>query len=794
MKPLSRRALLRASAAGVLAACLGVGRVAVDAPGAAAAASIELLHPWNGDSGGARAMAALARRYKELRPDVDVRQAVVPGSDLELKQIAAFASGRVPDAMLVFAEMLPAYADRGLLAVLDDRMARDGIALGDYADVVAAQSSWAGHVHALTHHPDLRTVLYRSEPLLRAAGLDPAVEPASWAALRDAAAQVTRRAGGDMTLAGWLPAWSEVPWALLFPLANGASLLDAEGAHAAFDAPAVVEALDFAVAATDQTAGGWEPVVAYSHHLPGPGQETALAVGSMAFAVGGNWYLDRLTSPTASDAGRNVQLSLMPGGPSAPWDRVSLAGGALQAIPRAARNADLAWDWLRWVAGPEGQGLIQGNSYDIAGLRTAMRDPGALAGHLFRAALVDTLERTNAPAHLPTPVWPRLRDEIARVQTLLLQKQLSAAQAAAELQARAQATIDSYRATGRTLYGAPPAAAPSAPALAGTGNLLRNPGFEGGSYRAGISSSVANDWSRWFQHRGQDDPGYWLPEPEFGVLAGRAGQMRSGSQAHRWFTLWSVHNGGVYQTVQVPPGAWLRFSAWLFSWSSQADQFGRSDGVQRRWVGIDPDGGTDAFDPRVVWSSADAAMDRWAQLAVVAQARRDRVTVFVRTQPDFAVKHNDVLLDDCELVVVPAPADPNAAALLAAPAVAPAHVDLAGAVAGATDVTTAPVSGSLAGNPAGAHAYAAFDYPGGEALRRIVVQATPDDPAALARFGFRVYGPRMDAVYAMSGLRVGEQPNVAAVLPVGDAGRYLVDLYNYNPTGQVDYLLRLATT
>jgi len=104
------------------------------------------------------------------------------------------------------------------------------------------------------------------------------------------------------------------------------------------------------------------------------------------------------------------------------------------------------------------------------------------------------------------------------------------------------------------------------------------------------------------------------------------------------------------------------------------------------------------------------------------------------------------------------------------------------------------VSGSLAGTPAGAHAYAAFDYPGGEALRRIVVQASPDDPAALARFGFRVYGPRMDAVYAMSGLRVGEQPNVAAVLPVGDAGRYLVDLYNYNPTGQVDYLLRLATT
>src|SRR5579884_722531 len=400
MRRISRRALLRLGSGTALAACLGAGLGArTPAPALAAAASIELLHPWNGDSGGARAMSALVKRFRELRPDVDVRQTVVAGADFELKQIAAFASGRVPDATLVFAESLPAYADRGTLVPLDDRIAAAGIALADYFDAVAAQSTWAGKTYALAHHPDLRTVLFRSDPLLRAVGLDPAAEPASWAALRDAAAQATRRDGPTVAVAGWLPSWSDVPWGLLFPLANGAALLDADGAHAGFDAPAAVEALDFAVAATDQVVGGFDASVAYSHRLPGPGQETALAQGAMAFAVGGNWYLDRFTRGQAPMAG-DVRLSLMPGGPSAPWDRVSLAGGALQAIPRGAKNADLAWDWLRWVAGPEGQGLIQSNSYDIAGLRTAMRDPGALAGHLFRAALVDTLERTNAPAHL----------------------------------------------------------------------------------------------------------------------------------------------------------------------------------------------------------------------------------------------------------------------------------------------------------------------------------------------------------------------------------------------------------
>ena len=70
--------------------------------------------------------------------------------------------------------------------------------------------------------------------------------------------------------------------------------------------------------------------------------------------------------------------------------------------------------------------------------------------------------------------------------------------------------------------------------------------------------------------------------------------------------------------------------------------------------------------------------------------------------------------------------------------------------------------------------------------------ATPDDPAALARCGFRVYGPRPAETYVMSGLRVGQGPNVLGVLPVGEAGRYLVDLYNLNPTGRVEYKLSLT--
>lgn len=782
MKRLSRRSIIRLGAAATAA-------FAVHAPTQPASAqgktTIDVVHPWSGDNGGARSMDALAQRFREARPDVDIRHIVAPGGDYERTQVAAFAAGNVPDVSLVFAERLPSYADRGALTALEDRAARGGVKMADYFAVVAAQTTWAGQLYGMTHHPDLRAVLYRSEPRLRAAGLDPDAPPESWVALRDAAERTVQMDGSRLAAAGWIPAWSDVPWALLLALANGATPLDASGAQAAFDDPRVVEAIAFGLAATEAGGRGFDTVADFAARQPGPGQETGLVTGSLAHAVGGSWYLDRLAAKDGEPA-RRTRVGLLPGGPSSPWRRISVAGGVVQTIPTGARAADAAWSYLSWVAGPEGQRVIQSVSYDMAGLRAAARDPDAIATHLHRAEMVDWLEQTHASAHLPTPSWPMIRDELERVQQLVLQKQLGPAAAAAQLQHRAQSLLDAHRAVGRPLFASPPAAPAPGGTVSATGNLLRNPSFEAGGYRAGLSSSVASDWSRWFQHRGAEGPGYHLPEPEYGILVGRAGQSRSGVKAMRWFNSWAVHNGGVYQTVDVPAGAWLRFTAHMLGWSSQSDEFAKSGGIHFRQVGVDPDGGTDPFDPRIVWSAADETMDRWTAVSVTAQARGGRVSVFVRSHADWALKHNDSLLDDSELVVLAPPDD--AAALLAAPLVEPVAVDPS--AVGTAALFRDRVSGSLGGRAAGAHAYYAFDYPGGEALRRIVARTAPTDPAALARFGFRVYGPRRDDLYVMSIMRPGE---ASGVLPYGEPGRYLIDLYNYNPGGQVDYQLSLLT-
>lgn len=321
-------------------------------------------------------------------------------------------------------------------------------------------------------------------------------------------------------------------------------------------------------------------------------------------------------------------------------------------------------------------------------------------------------------------------------------------------------------------------------------NLLANPSFEGGMYHVSLSNFIADGWSYWYQSRATDDArGWYLPEPEYGLIANRPGQAHGGNKSQRWFNTWAIHNAGLYQRVKVPADSWLRFSIWMFDWSSESDVFGLSDSFHHKWVGIDPTGGTDPFSPEVVWGREDRTMDLWDELAVIAQARGDTVTVFVRETPEYSVKHNDVLVDDAALVTIPPPVGPVVQPLAVASRTAPADNVRPDRAAPIGRITTL---GTLAPRQDATYQYFTFDYPGGDLGYTINIQASPDRAPVLANVGFRVYGPTLGKVYARSGTQAGLTPNVTANLASTEAGTYLVQLYNENPGVAVDYRIWLT--
>jgi hypothetical protein len=286
------------------------------------------------------------------------------------------------------------------------------------------------------------------------------------------------------------------------------------------------------------------------------------------------------------------------------------------------------------------------------------------------------------------------------------------------------------------------------------GNLLANPTFDGGSRKTqregtSLSSAVSTGWSPWFV-RGDERNNR---EPEFKVeqvqIGGDPARVRSGGQSMKWFTTWGTHTAGIYQRVNVRPGTQLTFSAHGMAYTGEAD--GWNDGTRtytsdpvrpgnyRMAVGIDPTGNVPpigAAPPEtVVWSPPSMTYDQWVQMAVSATAATNRVTVYAKGQPEWAVKHNDSFWEDACLRV-------GSFAPAAAPAPVPAPVVAPVAAA-------APVTGQAA---------AAAAPTGACRLRHTVVSGDTVSRVAMSQ------GSSVAAIAAASGLANPSLIHVGQVL------------------------------
>ncbi|MCB0029980.1 MAG: hypothetical protein KDE28_18825, partial [Anaerolineales bacterium] len=200
--------------------------------------------------------------------------------------------------------------------------------------------------------------------------------------------------------------------------------------------------------------------------------------------------------------------------------------------------------------------------------------------------------------------------------------------------------------------------AQSRPAAAQT-NLIRNPGFEA-PYSAwgGIGPiQVAHEWTPWWSEQPDHNPPWYRPEWKPAEAQFFPNRVLSGERAQQWFTFHASHYAGMYQQVfNVVPGVRYQFSVYAQVWSSVEDDPYPSvlPANPRLQIGIDPTGNWNAFSGDIVWSGEapmNAVIDQWGYMVVEATAQNNVITVFMKTSPDFANKHNDTYWDNANLIV-----------------------------------------------------------------------------------------------------------------------------------------------
>jgi LysM repeat protein len=190
-------------------------------------------------------------------------------------------------------------------------------------------------------------------------------------------------------------------------------------------------------------------------------------------------------------------------------------------------------------------------------------------------------------------------------------------------------------------------------------NLLANPGFEQpfGTVAGSPPRQVAQGWTPWHIGGGQSASENVQPEyyPASDVTDGLGvPRIRNGSDAQQYHSFFATHDGGLFQSVGgITNGTQLRFSAYVYVWSSTFDDPNKSEdpgGVVVQ-VGIDPTGGTEGTCANIVWSAPSIQYDAYNEYTVTASTKNASVTVWIRSTVSTPVKNTNIYVDDASLTV-----------------------------------------------------------------------------------------------------------------------------------------------
>ncbi|GAA4901543.1 multiple sugar transport system substrate-binding protein [Stackebrandtia albiflava] len=272
----------------------------------------------------------------EAMPDVDV--SLVEG-ELDVQQfMSAVSTGEPPDLIYANRDQIGTFASRGAIMPLDDCLDGEGIDIGLFREPAVAQVSFGDSVYGVPEFNQVQITMANAD-LLAEAGLDVAdVNGSDWEAVTAANRELHHTEddglsviGFDSKLPEFLPLWAK---------ANGADLLSADGRTAHLDDPAVIEALEFAVAIYEEQ-GGFGAVKALRDSADFFGSGNQFASGSLGAMPFEQWYVNILNdvspdAPLAFDTFRDRR-----------GEPLAFASGSAWAIPEGSANPQAACRFLK---------------------------------------------------------------------------------------------------------------------------------------------------------------------------------------------------------------------------------------------------------------------------------------------------------------------------------------------------------------------------------------------------------------------------------------------------------------
>jgi multiple sugar transport system substrate-binding protein len=252
--------------------------------------------------------------------------------------LTQFAAGFIPDVLYVDRQQVATLAAQGALTPLNGCAKAQHIDLSQYNQAALREASYQGKLYALPEFTNQRTLIVNLDALKTAGVPLSQVSTTNWDALKRTATKLTAFSGGKLTRIGFDPKIPE--FFIMWAHANGADLLSADGKHANFDDPKVVQALTFTKSLID-AEGGWTKFKPFRDTWDFFGAKNQIVKNQVGAWPMESWYWNVLagSSPTVHVAA--VPFTDRTGKP------FTYISGNGWAIPKGAKHLALACSWMK---------------------------------------------------------------------------------------------------------------------------------------------------------------------------------------------------------------------------------------------------------------------------------------------------------------------------------------------------------------------------------------------------------------------------------------------------------------
>jgi multiple sugar transport system substrate-binding protein len=286
---------------------------------------------------------ARAAHFTSLNPNVKTAVASQgtggQGAEAVQKFLTAVAAGQAAPVVFFDRFQIASYGHRNAFMPLDDRIKSDNFDLKRFSDATLRECYGIdGKLYGLPRHFVNRYYLMNAD-LLKEAGLDPEAPLRDWQHFKEVSTKLTKKDGsGKITQVGFQPT---IDMAYTWGWSNGGEWVSKDGRKATMNDPRNVEAYEFALSVAE-AMGGQEAIAGFASTFQADAGDPFL-VGQAAMKFNGNTFLRQLAryKPTL-----NLRTSYY-ATKAATDPRQSWAAGHAWVIPRATKEADVAWEIVK---------------------------------------------------------------------------------------------------------------------------------------------------------------------------------------------------------------------------------------------------------------------------------------------------------------------------------------------------------------------------------------------------------------------------------------------------------------